>query len=148
MSVSDRMRLVFRLAQIGFTLPVEELIELREGSRSWIDAAAADSRRRLLGKILHRGQPIAVLDPRPGIGLAPAPLPEQVTLLVVGPREAPRALPVDRMEGIFPGEEFVVQELPPLLRRPGQGYDTLEIWRDEPLVRVDLERILPAGSAA
>jgi len=61
---AERMKLVFRLGGVGFSLPVDHLVEIRQGPSGWIDREAADTETGLLGHVhqLNGTLPVSVAD--------------------------------------------------------------------------------------
>jgi len=122
MTDSVQMQLVFRLAGIGFVLPIGDLVEVRE-------AATATG----AGVVDDAGDPMALTDLRARLGL-PAAKPTHGPLLVLCGRSRPWVLAVDSVEGIFPGGDFSMRPLPALLAREAPGtFRELAVWREEPL---------------
>ena len=122
MTDSAQMQLVFRLAGIGFVLPIGDLVEVRE-------AATATG----AGLVDDAGEPMELTDLRTRLGL-PAAKPTRGPLLVLCGRSRPWVLAVDSVEGIFPGGDFSMRPLPALLAREAPGtFRELAVWREEPL---------------
>ena len=143
----DGMKLVFRLHGVGFSLPVEDLVEIREKDADRLDRSAADPGIHLLGTVAHRGDTILVRDLHSRMAL---PLPashEPLPLLVLVGAAGPWAGLVEEVRGIFPAKEFLPRPVPFLLSRPKrQPFGWLDIWRDEPLVACSSEGLENAWS--
>ena len=140
--MSDK-RLVFRIAEVGFALSLEDLVEIREAGAGVLDRSAADPEIGLLGLLDYRDEAIHAINVRQKVGL-PAPESYETAYVIVNGSDGVWAMPVDKVEGIFPVEEFAVYEVPLLLRLNNElPYQTLQVWRSEPLVScepVALER--------
>lgn len=138
MTDPGRMRLVFRLGGVGFSLPVQDLIEIREEVADALDRSAADPAAQVLGALSHRGGSIPVRDLGRRLEL-PAPFPEEApVLLVLTGEDGCWGVLVDRVEGIFPTSEFDTRPVPPLLvRQESLPYTHLDLWRGEPLVHCE-----------
>lgn len=120
---SAQMQLVFRLAGIGFVLPIGDLVEVREAAATATGACSVDD----------AGEPMASTDLRTRLGL-PAARPIRGPLLVLCGRSSPWVLAVDSVEGIFPGGDFSRRPLPALLAREApETFRELAVWREEPL---------------
>lgn len=131
--MSDK-RLVFRIAGVGFALALEDLVEIREAGAGVLDRSAADPENGLLGLLDYRDEAIHAVNVRQKVGL-PAPESFEVAYIVVSGSDGVWAMPVDKVEGIFPVEEFKVYEVPLLLRVNSElPYQTLQVWRSEPLI--------------
>lgn len=132
MDGASGMKLVFRLAGIGFSLPIADLLEIRDDLAAALDCSAADPDTLLLGRLSWRGAAIPVRDLGGRFGLAGAAAP--VALVLAGVDGA-WAVAVDRVEGMFPAAEFLPRALPALLegRRP-MPCDRCDLWRGEPLL--------------
>jgi len=141
MASTMQLNLVFRLGEIGFVLPVGQLIEIREGIQKWLDRSKTDSEQKVFGTILFRGRAIPVYDLGERLGLSAARELRALTILILGEAERPWGLAADQVDGIFPCTDFTIHELPLLLRREQQVYDSLDIWRGEPLIHCDLRKI-------
>lgn len=143
MTDADRMKLVFRLGKIGFTLAVHELIEITEVPLAVVDRTDAEPGRNLLGQFLFRGRTLPLYDLGGWLGLkteaggAGVPV-----VLVLEGRESPWGIVVDRVEGVYPRHEFVTCSMPPLLVLGNDRfYEQLDIRSGEPLVRLDPARV-------
>lgn len=139
---SVRMKLVFRLGGIGFALPVQDLVEIREDPGGVLDLSASEPSTPVVGHLMHRGETIPIHDLREALGLSPSPVAEGSIVLVLDGGTGAWAVTADRVEGIFPMEEFESRPLPLLLiRREPLPYTHLDLWRDEPLVLCEARRL-------
>jgi chemotaxis signal transduction protein len=144
--MSDK-RLVFRIAGVGFALSLEDLIEIREAGAGVLDRSAADPENGLLGLLDYRDEAIQAINVRQKVGL-PAPESFEVAYIVVNGTDGAWAMPVDKVEGIFPVDEFKVYEVPLLLRVNSElPYQTLQVWRSEPLVSCEPQTLERFGEA-
>jgi len=144
--MSDK-RLVFRIAGVGFALSLEDLVEIREAGPGVLDRSAADPENGLLGLLDYRDEAIHAVNVRQKVGL-PAPESFEVAYIVVNGTDGAWAMPVDKVEGIFPVEEFKVYEVPLLLRVNSElPYQTLQVWRSEPLVSCEPQTLERFGEA-
>lgn len=136
------MKMVFRLQGIGFSLPVEDLIEIREGDDGLLDSSTFQPERCILGTLRHRDEVILVRDLHKCLQMpAPEPGSDLPVLVLIG-AEGPWGARVEEVCGIFPAAELRSLPLPALLSRPlRQPFDFLEIWRNEPLVGCTAERL-------
>ena len=136
------MKMVFRLQGIGFSLPIEDLIEIRENDDGRIDPSTVEPERWILGALPHRGGTILVRDLHSCMGLPkPAEAHDLPVLVLVGSAGAWGAR-VEEVCGIFAATEFLSHSVPPIISRPlRQPFDCLEIWRGEPLVGCTAERL-------
>ncbi len=135
MADSVLMKLVFRIAEIGFALPINDLVEIREGVGGWLDRSTADPALCLVGTLPHRGEMIAVRDLKRGFRLALESAEVAGPVLILAGRGGPWGALVDRVEGIFSSAEFDVQPLPWLLTNQAPlPYDRVAVRNGEPLV--------------
>lgn len=132
MSSAVSKRLVFRLAGIGFSLAIEDLLEIIEAGEGVLDQAAADADLGLLGLIAFRDEAIYLHDVPARFGLV-AHAASRLYLAVVG-ADGVWALPAEKIEGIFPAAEFRSLEVPSLLTAAPLPFSRLDLWRGEPLV--------------
>ena len=127
-------KLVFRIAGVGFALSLEDLVEIREAGAGVLDRSAADPEVGLLGLIEYRDEAIHAINVRQKLGL-PSPERFEAAYIVVNGSDGAWAMPVDKVEGIFPTDEFSVYEVPLLLRVNSElPYQTLLMWQAEPLI--------------
>lgn len=130
------MQLVFRLAGIGFALPVDQLVEVCEVPTSRMEYAVGETGSRTRARFNHRETMLTVFALAPALGLAERFRPEegQVVLVLCG-RTGFWGVVVDAIEGIFPVREFVLHPLPKLLERETPlPFERLLLWREEPLL--------------
>jgi len=138
---AERMKLVFRLGGIGFSLPVDHLVEIRQGPAGWLEPDPAARKTGLLGRFHQGKDSLSVLDLGRCLGLPPGPVPEPLTLLVVPGKNGPFGIVAERIEGFFKAEEFVPLGLPPLLQgRVPAVYNGFDLWRSELLIAGDAAR--------
>ncbi|WP_432823651.1 chemotaxis protein CheW [Trichloromonas sp.] len=139
MSRSAGMNLVFRLGGSGFSLSVDDLVEIRE-EQGALRAGDGNSRGSyILGTLAYRGQQIPVVDLRGLLRISSDTVADELlTLLVLIGESGYWAVPVSRIEGIYPIADFSACHTPMLFMLPGpRPYNALEFWREEPLVRCE-----------
>ncbi|MDQ6780404.1 MAG: chemotaxis protein CheW [Candidatus Eremiobacteraeota bacterium] len=88
---------IFQIAQQRFGVPLEAIIEF------FTDAVHSPIPIRTgvaVSLLNRRGEAMMLFDPRPILGLPPAPLPQRVDGIVLGGDHCKIALPVDRLEGL------------------------------------------------
>jgi len=141
---AERMKLVFRLGGVGFSLPVDHLVEIRQGPAGWIDREAADTETGLLGHVHQLNGTLPVINLCRCIGLSDSRLLDDLTLLVLPGRMGHLGVVVDVVEGFFPADEFAPLALPPLLEgRVPPAYGGFDMWRSELLIAGDASRWEP-----
>ncbi len=136
---SAGMNLVFRLGESGFSLSVDDLVEIREESASQLADGGSSPVPYLLGMLTYRDQEIPVIDLKGLLRISSeTDCSDLLTLLVLVGESGLWAVPVSRIEGIFPLAAFSACRAPLLSMLPGpRPYNALELWREEPLVRCD-----------
>jgi purine-binding chemotaxis protein CheW len=135
-----RMKLVFRLGEIGFALSIQDLIEIREDPGGVLDRSEADPGAMLLGRLMLRGEAIPLIDLGTCLEL-PVSSTSPIVLILAG-ESGMWGMAADRVEGIFPESEFESRPLPIILgRQDSLPYAGLELWRDEPLVLCDARKL-------
>jgi len=140
-------KLVFRIAGVGFALSLEFLVEIREAGAGLLDRSAADPEIGLLGLLAYRDEAIHAINVRQKVGL-PAPESFEEAYIVVNGSDSVWALPVDKVEGIFPAEDFETHEVPLLLGMHGSlPFQSLLLWRSEPLINFEPFAIEGFGDA-
>ena len=141
-------KIVFRLGNYGFSLPITNLLEIREGLGEWFDQSCADTATGLLGTLTFRGEQLPIRDLRAALDLPGISPNASLTILTIGHQGHHWGIIVDRIEGIFVAGEFVSRDLPELLIDPrNQLYRKLDIWRDEPLIQLDGEMLFRCWGA-
>ncbi len=134
MADSVQMKLIFRLDGIGFSLPVNDLMEIREIPATLIDRSKADSERLVEGSAPYREGSIPIVRIADRLGLQGKGGENRVVLVLSG-SEGPWGAVVDRVEGVFSEKEFLTLPLVPIFMHHGQkAYEELVLWRGEPLV--------------
>jgi len=146
MASTAEMKLVFRLDTIGFSLPVNLLVEVVE-----LDKKPRLSRKKdapAYPQVEFRGEAIPVVDLSGGFGL-PAGKGEARSMLVMYGELGYWGGLVDVVEGIRPAAEFIERGLSPLFAL-GEStlYDKIDVWRGEPLVQLVPDRLAPRGVAS
>ena len=137
MTETVNKKLVFRISGVGFALSLESLIEIREDGAAELDTSAADPELDLLGLVGFRDEAIYAIDVRRRLGLPASAGGDDIFLVVTG-ENGRWALPVESVEGIFPASEFSRKELPPLLAAMTQrAYESLDVWKSEPLINCE-----------
>ncbi|HKI50857.1 MAG TPA: chemotaxis protein CheW [Geothermobacteraceae bacterium] len=131
MATAEQMKLVFRLGQIRFSLPVDHLVEIRQGSAGGIDRTCQDLTGGQLGSIHHQDGQLGVYDLSYYLQLPPWSGSGEIDLLVLSGSDGPWAVPVDEVVGIFPNEAFSPLTTAPLLTHicKGEGV-ACEQWQD------------------
>lgn len=140
-----QMKLVFRLGGVGFSVVIAETVEILEILPGWLTRESADPHRFLLGEMIHRGASIPVRDLQSRMQLSLDQNNQDVAVLVLGANEDRFGLAVDWIDGIFPEAEFLSFPVPfQYVDGASPAYERIDIWRDEPLVALELRSL--AGS--
>lgn len=146
MTGSAEMKLVFRLGGIGFSLPVNLLVEIVE-----LEKKPQVSRKKDAPSwpvVDFRGESIPVIDIAATFNLS-TPTKDSLTMLVLHGELGRWGTLVHEVEGIRPRSEFAEKGLSPLFSLAGETlYDKIDIWRDEPLIQLEPDRFAPQGVAA
>lgn len=139
MSTDGGMMLIFRLGGVGFVLSVENLIEVRDTVRGWVDGAQVDPTCGVVGSIPHRGQSIALRSLATRLEMLQVdPHSDVLHLLVLVGSDGPWCIAVDHVEGVFPESAFVLMKMPVLpFVEKGWPFEQYAVWRGEPLLYVD-----------
>lgn len=144
MADSAEMKLVFRLDGIGFSLSVNLLVEIVE-----LDKKPRVSRKKDAPpwpQVDFRGEPIPVVDIAKRFDLNPSPDGDSQAMLVLHGELGRWGALVHTIEGIRPNGEFSERSLSPLFSLGGDTlYDSIDVWRDEPLIRLEPDRFAPQG---
>jgi len=135
------MKLVFRLGGIGFSLPIESLAEIKENVSEVPDSTLCDASGKLAGKLSFRGEEIPIYDLRRLFDLETSVTEERGVLILWG-GDGPWGIFVERVEGIYPVEDFASRPVSVLFSRPHESpYEYVDVWREEPLVFCDVPRL-------
>lgn len=146
MTGSAEMKLIFRLEGVGFSLPVNLLVEIVELEVKPQRSTEKDSPP--WPQIDFRGSSIPVIDLAGSFGLSEAPEGEELTMLVLYGELGCWGALVREVEGIRANAEFEERKLSPLFSLGGGNlYDNIDIWRSEPLIQFDPDRFAPRGDA-
>lgn len=133
---AEEMKLVFRLGGVGFALPIAQLLEIVEGELCSAVTVAAPASREA-ESIFRRGDAIRLRDLGQRLELIPG-APETGSVLVLTGADGPWGVRVDAVDGIHPGDEFVVRMAPSwMFRSELWPFRNLLLWRGQPLVQVD-----------
>ena len=147
MAGSAEMKLVFRLAGVGFSLPVNQLVEIVDLEKKPTVSRKKDAPP--LPQADFRGELISVVNIANQLGLKAAPARDSLTMLVLHGELGSWGALVDSIEGIRPDIEFKELILSPLFSLGGaQLYDKIDVWREEPLIRWEPDLFAPKGDAA
>jgi len=145
MTGSAEMKLVFRLAEVGFSLPVNLLVEIVE-----LEKAPRVSRRKDAPpwpEVDYRDEKIPVVDIAKAFGLDKN-AGSALTMLVLHGELGRWGTLAHEIEGIRPASEFEERGLSPLFSLAGETlYDKIDIWRSEPLIQLEPERFAPQGES-
>lgn len=134
----EQMKLVFRLADVGFSLPVDHLVEVCQEPVGRITPVTADSSSSLLGTLSHRQGELPVYDLGRQLLSSAWAGSNEVTLLVLSGHAGPWAIPVDEVVGFFSADDFTPLQSSPLLQFiPIVTGLRFERWREELLVAGD-----------
>ena len=132
---SSGMKLVFRLHDVGFALPLDDLIEVGEGLGGFLRPGPVSTASCSIGTIEHRGIEVPLLDLGAYLDLGAVDLSRANNFLVLAGADRPWALAVDRVTGVFAAAEFASVPVPAWYFREWQRpFHTLAIWREEPLI--------------
>ena len=144
MAGSTEMKLVFRLDGIGFSLSVNLLVEIVQLNNKPRVSRKKDAPPWPLAEF--RNESIPVVDLGSFFNLS-APVDEgELTMLVLHGELGHWGTLVSAIEGVRPNSEFNEQTLSPLFSLGGESlYDNIDIWRGEPLIRLDPDRFAPRG---
>ena len=146
MTGSAEMKLVFRLDGIGFSLSVNLLVEIVE-----LDGKPKLSRKKDAPpwpQAEFRGEMIPVVDIAECVGIKGKPRAGAFTMLVLHGEIGLWGALVHTVEGIRPNGEFEERTLSPLFSLGGASlYDSVDIWREEPLIQLAPDRFAPQGGA-
>jgi hypothetical protein len=130
---SEGKRVVFRIADIGFSLAVDVLIETREADGVEIDKSTADLNRGLLGQILFRDAAVPLWDVRHLLDL-PYADDDKVLVFVFG-TDGVWAFLIEIVVGVVLAVDFQRCDVPVLLlTRDRQPFTSIDVWHNEPLV--------------
>lgn len=132
---AEPLKLVFRLGEIGVSLPVDHLVEVTQGHANYFAPGSRDAGDVRLGTFDLRGRDIELFDLGRLLRLPGWSGPGSMSLLVLTGSDGPWAVPVDEILGVFPVATFMPLMVSPLLEHlshwPGL---TFEQWRDELLL--------------
>jgi chemotaxis signal transduction protein len=133
-----RMKLVFRLGEVGFSIAIEETVEILEALPGWLNRECAAPPLFLLGEMIHRGTKVPVRDLRRRMQLSHKSSTTDTAVVVLGADSGYFALTVDQIDGIFPDAEFATFPVPfQFVDGGAPAYERVDIWCDEPLVALD-----------
>lgn len=131
MSGTDSLKLVARLSDVGLLFDIADLLEVVAVA----DAVWETSEPGCLGALRFRDTCLPVYDMRELLDWGDAASMEAGSVLAFREDDHYWGVLVDEVSGIFPAEEFLFHDVPPMLMRKGmQSYQSLALWNGEPLV--------------
>lgn len=140
MVAAAELIMVFRLGTLGLSLPVGAVTEVCRQPRMPLAQSASDGTAGSAYSVQTCASevPLGDLAHYLGLPLISSSEEEELTYIVFNdPRGAWAAL-VDRVEGIFPASAFIGRSLPRMMAcEDGSSFESLDLWRDEVLVRLD-----------
>jgi len=141
MATAEHMKLVFRLGAVRFSLPVDHLVEIIQGSAGWLDRSRGEAPVGCLGSINQRDGVLEVFDLGACLHLSPWSENGEMSVLVLSGTHGNWAVPVDEVIGIFPNEDFSSLTVSPLLEQLCPSpVPQFELWQDQVLVCGDAGR--------
>ncbi len=128
-------KLVFRLGEVGFSIDLGAVVEIREQFDEVVDSSRSELTLGIVGSFSFRQTSIPAVDPTIKLGLmSKVTLADKIALVLKSP-EGNWALLVDQIEEIGSHEQFISCEIPPLLKSASLNYYTqLELCRNNLLV--------------
>ena len=147
MAGSTEMTLVFRLDGVGFSLSVKLLGEIVQLEKMPRVSRKKDAPPWPLAEF--RDETIPVVDLGQYFGVSSTVKDDDLTMLVLHGELGYWGAMVSMIEGVRPNAEFEELTLSPLFSLGGAAhYDKIDVWRGEPLIRLDPDRFAPQGDQA
>lgn len=115
-SEAGARRLLFRIGEVGFSLALENLVEICEQVAGRIDLSRTDAVSQVMGSLPFRRTQIPVVDLAARLELE---LEVPDTVLVLSSKEGNWALPVSEVLGFVTADDLVDRALPRLLLSEG-----------------------------
>jgi len=138
MADAGGMKLVFRLGGVGFALPVRDLIEVAEVPVAQLEAGSGDDAAYMDGWLLRRGEAVPLFNLARRLRLSVPAATGQLTVIVMAGADGPWSIVVERIEGIFPGGEFVLVPVAEwMFQRASWPFERLALWREQPLIHCE-----------
>jgi purine-binding chemotaxis protein CheW len=132
---SDHLRIVFRIAGIGFVMPVSDLLSIREAGDDPVDCSMVNPDSLQLGELTFREVSTPIRDIAGLFGLSWEGECDASRLLVFAGSDLPWALAVDHVEGVLAVEQLMFKDVGSyLFDQASQPYHQVALWQAEPLV--------------
>ncbi|MDF1580452.1 MAG: chemotaxis protein CheW [Desulfuromonadales bacterium] len=138
-----RMKLVFRLGAVGFSVSIGEIVEILESHPGRPGGENIDKCRFLLGETVCRRGTVPLHDLRRRMQLSSDHGVNDATILVLGDDSRCFGVIADHIDGIFPEAEFVTFSVPfQFVDGAVPVYERIDLWSDEPLVALDFRTLV------
>jgi len=132
--VAVSRKLLFRIGEVGFSLNLDELIEICEQVDDLLDQSNADPESDSVGSLRFRSMQIPVFSLAQRLQLASESL---GAALILGGPEGCWALLVSNVVGFVPDDELIEQDLPRLLQRDGwRCFNSFCLYEGQPFLKL------------
>lgn len=137
-------RLLFRIGEVGFSINLEELVEVCEQVAGRIDPSRVDPERHVIGALPFRRTLIPVVDLAQRLAID---LNKPAAALVLSSSEGNWALPVSQVLGFVSAAEVTDQNLPRLLQADGwRCFDQLCLYDGQPYLKLQVGGCYAGGA--
>ena len=139
---ADLLRIVFRVDDVTFVMPVADLLAIRGVDEDDLTPQAQPSDPFQLGSLTYRETDARVYDLASLFGLAEGKLCEEGPLLVFAGSDSPWAVRVDYVDGVVDAAHFEIQDLPIyLFADQFVPYHQVALYDGKLLISVDSQQI-------
>ena len=136
-------KLLFRIGEIGFSLDLDDLVEICEQVVERIEPSMGDPEQDVVGSLLFRSSRVPVLSLSHRLGL---PTETLSSALILDDADGCRALLVSQVIGFVPEDELVEQDLPRLLQRDGwRCFNSFCLYEGQPFLKLRLSSCVVGG---
>jgi len=149
MTGSEHLRIVFRVAGVGFVMPVADLLAICESPAGLHRDPAAEPGSRRIGEFDFRGEAIPVQSLAGLFELSAPGQEDGASLLVFAGSDQPWAILVDEVAGVFGADRLLYRDLAAyLFDRTDLPYRQVALMDGEPLLSCDARQLDAAWKAS
>jgi len=139
---AEHLRIVFRVNDTGFVMPVADLLAIRGPGEDELTLTSHSGGSLQLGTMAYRETDVMVYDFASLFELGEYPAPAEHLLLIFAGADGPWAVPVDHVSGVVNESGLMFQDLPEYLFRDGTvPYHQVAVYQEQLLVSTDVQQV-------
>lgn len=139
---ADQLRIIFRINDISFVMPVADLLAIRGSDEDDLSPAPEGSSALLLGSFTYRDAEVKLYDFAALFELNGFAGEHEHKRLVFAGDDGAWAVPVDDVTGVVGVNDFRFQDLPGyLFKKDDSPYQQVALYQDQLLISTDADRV-------